>query len=69
MHVPHGRRSVLRAGAAPGFKTTYEPDPERATQYTEGYQRYRALAETVESAPLAPPCALRAGPIDSNELK
>ena len=43
-----------QAAMAPGFKTTYEPDPQRASQYTEGYQRYRALAEAVESAPWRP---------------
>lgn len=43
-----------QAAMAPGFKTTYEPDRGRATQYTEGYQRYRALAEAVESAPWRP---------------
>jgi len=43
-----------QAAMAPGFKTTHEPDPGRAAQYSEGYQRYRALAETVESAPRHP---------------
>ncbi|MDE0227768.1 MAG: FGGY-family carbohydrate kinase, partial [Spirochaetaceae bacterium] len=43
-----------QAAMAPGFKTTHEPDLGRAAKYTEGYQRYRALAETVESAPWRP---------------
>ena len=43
-----------QAAMAPGFNTTYEPDLRRAAQYTEGYQRYRALAESVESAPWRP---------------
>ena len=42
-----------QAAMAPGFKTTYEPHPGRAAQYTEGYQRYRALAEIGGIRPLA----------------
>ena len=40
-----------QAAMGAGFKATYEPDPERAARYNEGYRRYRELAQAVESAP------------------
>ena len=47
-HYPTVEEAQAAMGA--GFKATYEPHPERARRYAEGYLRYRELAAAVESA-------------------
>lgn len=46
----YARVEEAQAAMGAGFKATYEPDPERAARYTDGYGRYRELAAAVESA-------------------